>query len=68
MSSGCGLRLITWIDIVGSGITAKSIDLFGSSRERPEGSESFGFLWSSYQGRMGDVSVSEGDEGRGSLR
>ena len=30
--------------------------------------ESFGFLWSSYEGRMGDVSVSEGDEGRGSLR
>ena len=31
-------------------------------------SESFGFKWSSYQGRMGDVLVSEGDEGRGSLR
>ena len=30
--------------------------------------ESFGFKWSSYQGRMGDVLVSEGDEGRGSLR
>ena len=26
------------------------------------------FMWSSYQGHMGDVSALEGDEGRGSLR
>lgn len=41
-------------------------EMAGNSREYA--GRSLGFMRSSYKGRMGDVLVSEGDEGRGSLR